>query len=132
MSYQAYASGAAPPGPGKIPSSSASTSSVSETSSAPSASSSWAMVRGPTMGAVTTGLCSNQASDVGRRRTDGRAEFLVGLELGSMSLDLRGHPLAPAPTSTLAVLQHPSEQAASQRAVGNDPDAIVGTRRQDL
>ena len=53
--YQAYASGAGPPGPGKISSSFRKTSSSSLTSSARNEPSSCSSVLGPMMGAVTAG-----------------------------------------------------------------------------
>src|SRR3954470_7081294 len=57
--YQAYASGAGPPGPGKISSRRARASSSSVISSARIEPSSCSIVRGPTIGAVTTGLASS-------------------------------------------------------------------------
>src|SRR3954447_26961834 len=58
---EAYASGAGPPGPGKIPSRRARASSSSLISIARIEPSSCSIVRGPMIGAVTTGLASNQA-----------------------------------------------------------------------
>src|SRR5437899_5495327 len=62
--YQAHASGAAPPLPsgGNSLSRRASACASSETLSAPSEASSCSMVRGPTMGQVTPGRESSQAS----------------------------------------------------------------------
>lgn len=54
--YQAYAVGASPPGPGNISSSFLRTSSPSCMLAALTALSSCSMVRGPMIGAVTTGL----------------------------------------------------------------------------
>src|SRR5919197_769579 len=59
--YQAYASGAGPPGPGKIRSSARIVRSSSVISSTRSAPSSCSIVRGPMIGAVTTGFASSHA-----------------------------------------------------------------------
>src|SRR5258708_4245181 len=59
--YQAYASGAEPPGPGKIASSLLLMASVMSISRARRAPSSCATERGPMMGAVTLGFASSQA-----------------------------------------------------------------------
>jgi hypothetical protein len=61
LPHQAHASGPAPPGPGKIWSSCSIVSSPSRSSRACRAPSSCPTVRGPMIGAVTTGLASSQA-----------------------------------------------------------------------
>ena len=64
--YHAYAFGASPPGPGKISSNFASVSSSSVISVARTALSSCSIVRGPIIGAVTTGLCNNMPARLHR------------------------------------------------------------------
>jgi hypothetical protein len=62
--YQAYALGASPPDPGKILSSSLRVSSDNMISGTCSFSFSCSTVRGPMIGAVTTGLCSSHANAI--------------------------------------------------------------------
>ena len=87
-SHQAYASGASPPGPGQISSSRCSVSSDSAISSARRLPVSCSIVRGPMIGAVTTGLLQQPGQrDVGGLLAQLAAEAFVGLQLAAVLLD---------------------------------------------
>ena len=114
-------------------SSSARTSSARRTSSAPSASSTCATVRGPMIGAVTTGLCRSHAS-----ATSAGAEPISAHSFSHASSLVRCDSIwawmccAAPPSAAGAVGEHAAEEAAAERAPRDHAESVVLARGEHL
>lgn len=121
--YQAYASGASPPGPGQISSSLRSVSSDKVTSRARWLVASCAAVRGPTIVAVTTGLCNSQARATSAGCSPSSAHSASYASAGVGTVRRR-----PGPPASRGDCPHPAPSAARRRAARR-PAGSTGSAR---
>ncbi len=124
--------GASPPGPGKISSSFSRVSESSSMAAARTALSSWSMVRGPMIGAVTMGLCSSQAmatSPGGWPIVLQRASYFSNWSRFSLT---RFSKLSSFATSGIVFLQSAAQDPATQRAPRDQAQSIMAASRDDF